>query len=155
MTPKSHHIGDVIPSEREVVADTAQLLRALAILMRVLLTSTAFRALLTDLIGLAKDVVGDTAVKVEHAAETVQNIAQVVQDTARTVETASRPTAPEETLVPSLTTPATGISASNDGQSPTSGSWDIVSNEDLERMKTTLVRRLQEASIYSALDDYP
>ncbi|KAF7790737.1 hypothetical protein EIP86_001693 [Pleurotus ostreatoroseus] len=116
--------------------------------MRVLLTSTAFRALLTDLIGLAKDVVGDTAVKVEHAAETVQNIAQVVQDTARTVETASRSTTPEETSGPSLTIPATGISASNDGQSPTSGSWDIASSEDLERMKTTLVRRLQEAVIF-------
>ena len=155
MTPKSHHIEDVIPSEREVVADTAQLLRSLAILIRVFLASTAFRSLLTDLISLAKDLVGETAVKVEHAAEKVQNIAQVVQDTAKTVETASRSTAPEETPGPSLTIPPSVPSASNDGQSPTSGSWDIVSNEDLERMKTTLVRRLQEVGIQSALDDYP
>lgn len=112
-------------------------------LTRVLLTSFAFRAILTDLVAVGRDVIGDAAVQVDQVAQVVESVAQTVGTAARNVEVVARPDTVSDTLEPD--TKGVGPEPpSKDNLSSTSGTWERISEDVPERLKASVLDRLQE-----------
>ena len=127
-----------IPGGAEVTNDASTLLHSTATIARALVTSSTFRLLLTDLIGMVRDVVGDTAAQVEHVAGIVGETAQTVEDVARNIQTVARPD------IDAGTRPFGNVSERPANSSPISVS---PSQSGSRRMRDTVVNRLQEVTL--------
>ncbi|EJF65616.1 hypothetical protein DICSQDRAFT_133225 [Dichomitus squalens LYAD-421 SS1] len=72
-----------LPSQEEAASDASSLLHSIYTLAYVLLTSAAFRVILSDVLLIARQAVADVAARVGNAAATVENIADDIEETVR------------------------------------------------------------------------
>ncbi|TCD66329.1 hypothetical protein EIP91_001478 [Steccherinum ochraceum] len=75
-----------LPTTDEVSDDASKLLNALRSLTRLLLTSSAFRLIVSDIFASAREVFADAAAEVRHVAERVQGVVQTMEEVARPMD---------------------------------------------------------------------
>lgn len=71
--------ASAIPSQDEVATDAATLISALGDILFLVLTSSAFRLILSDFLGIFREIVANSAEKVKMAAATVKDVAETVE----------------------------------------------------------------------------
>lgn len=74
-------LASAIPSQEEVASDTAALLTSVKTLSKVILTSSAFRAILADLLITARETVANSVEQIRKAAQTVEQVSESVEKT--------------------------------------------------------------------------
>ncbi|KLO05644.1 hypothetical protein SCHPADRAFT_1002788 [Schizopora paradoxa] len=78
-------VATAIPSEDELAEDTKALIRSIRTISSLLLTSSAFRFILSDILRSARDYISDVALKVKAAAQQVEAAAGAVDEQIRPV----------------------------------------------------------------------
>ena len=72
-----------LPSQQEAASDAASLLSSICTLVYVLLSSAAFRIILSDVLLIARQTVADVAARVGDTAFAVEKAADNIQDAVR------------------------------------------------------------------------
>ncbi|KAL5528669.1 hypothetical protein ACEPAF_7805 [Sanghuangporus sanghuang] len=75
--------ASAIPSQNELAEDMTALISSLRTLAKLLLTSSAFRLLVGDLLLTVRQFVADAAAQVKQAAEAVENVSEAVERNVR------------------------------------------------------------------------
>ncbi|KAI0630054.1 hypothetical protein C8Q77DRAFT_237448 [Trametes polyzona] len=132
-----------LPSKDEASSDAAALIRSVYSLVFVLVTSAAFRLILSDVLLIARETAADVAARVEEVAGVVERAAEQIEETVRpgggTIEDVQA-TAGEV---------GQSMTAELSGEGPISGhlagAAGKVKEESPDEVKEAVLRRLQEA----------
>ncbi|KAI0697282.1 hypothetical protein BC835DRAFT_1339033 [Cytidiella melzeri] len=128
-----------IPSKEEVVSDAAEILQAIRQLSTILLTSSTFRIILSDLFKIARELVADAAADVGRIAATIETSAGKVEEAVRPASATL-----EDTQFISEAEHDVAIEASAVSEE-TQMRWKHLSTESPERTKEAIVGRIQQA----------
>lgn len=79
----SQSSASAIPTEAEIAQDTAALIKSIQTLASLLLTSSAFRLILSDVLSTAREFVADSVETIRETAEIVEKFATTVEDAVR------------------------------------------------------------------------
>lgn len=79
----SRFSASAIPTEAEVAQDTAAFIKSIQTLASLLLTSSAFRLILSDVLSTAREIVADSVETIRETAEIVERFATTVEDAVR------------------------------------------------------------------------
>jgi hypothetical protein len=82
-TPNLLYPGAIPPTPTELTADASNFLYSLKRLLRLLLSSAAFRTIVSDILSTARELVADVAADISNVALHVQISAEQVEEAAR------------------------------------------------------------------------
>ena len=135
-------LADAIPSFKELDNDMRRLSDAVFTLSRILLTSSSFRLLLSDVLLTSRALLADAAAEVGQVAHVVESRAGSAEKALRTGDKETEP--PGNGLEEAAKQVKDGI---KDVGEDTKEKWEGLGAEAFDRLKESAVNRLQKVSI--------
>ncbi|KAF8512805.1 hypothetical protein JB92DRAFT_2926409 [Gautieria morchelliformis] len=133
------NLASVIPSVKELDNDARRLSDSLFTLSRILLTSSSFRLLLSDVLLTSRALLGDVAAHVGQAARNVERRADAVEQAVRPGDKEIE--SPEDRMDEAAKQVKDGVKDLGEGAKE---KWDTLGTETSDRLISSAVDRLQK-----------